>query len=314
VHRLLAVTAAALALGLATTACNTTDPAAAKINGTTITQRQFERELKAFAADKPFVQAQTAPVAGAGNGSVSGDFARFWLGQRVALELIHETRVAEQISVTDADRTAGETTAKQRFAGTQGDATQADAAWAALPTAMRTQIRDLFADREALARSLPPRTGTVQDLLTSTNDVICLTVLPVQDDADAKTVLDQISSGAATFDTVAQSRLAGSSLAASGGRVLDQNGACPASGLINPTVIDQVKPFTVGKPGGPVTLNTSKFLVLVTQVGTNPLDAAMGSVFAAGKVTVDPRYGVWNAKSGQIDSTDPNPASAPAAA
>src|SRR5207249_925700 len=103
VRRLLAVFAALAALSGA--ACGTLGPAAATVNGTHISQRDFDEELRQIADNKTYRQSieQRLPVLGQGRGTVDASFAAQVLTRRILFELVHQEVERRHLKVTATD-------------------------------------------------------------------------------------------------------------------------------------------------------------------------------------------------------------------
>src|SRR5207248_10355563 len=103
VRRLIAVFAALVALTGA--ACGAIGPAAATVNGTHISQGDFNAELREIADNKTYRRSieQRLPVLGQGRGTVDASFAAQVLTRRILFELVHQEVVRRHLKVTAAE-------------------------------------------------------------------------------------------------------------------------------------------------------------------------------------------------------------------
>ena len=100
----------ALVLALLLGACGDggiTTPAAAEVNGKTISGAALEAELDAIRGNAQymeFLSSQGNAVTGAGPGTFSADFVRRVLTRQIFLELVHQEFVRRKLEVTERDR------------------------------------------------------------------------------------------------------------------------------------------------------------------------------------------------------------------
>ena len=268
--RLLAALVAALA---GVSACATVRPNAATVGDVEIHRNDFESEMQKLSG------AATAPI----------EQTRSWLTDRVRFAVADLALDALHLSVSDENRTAGETAAK--------------AAWSdydALPENLQTRLRDGFAAEAALAATQPqPTDQTVSQALGGQDGPLCLTVIPAKDENDAKAAIADLTAGK-TLEEVVTPRVAGSELEATKGAVLDQSGNCPPASQLVASVTQALADVKLNAPSAPVQLTdpngqTVWFVFVTTKAGSGDIKAVLAGLKAhAADVSVDSRYGRWD--------------------
>ena len=97
----------AVVLGLVTSACgDTVRPAAATVNGKTISQDALDDELEAIQGNKAYVEQVEQggfQVLGQGNGTLTNDFVGRVLTRQIFLFLVHEELERKDIAITAAE-------------------------------------------------------------------------------------------------------------------------------------------------------------------------------------------------------------------
>jgi len=313
VHRLLTTAVTAIGLAALASSCSTTNPAAATVNGTVITQRTVERQLRDLVKANAAIGTGTTSTAasGATPGTANGDFARLWVDRLVRLQLVHAEVQRRQIAVTADDRTAGQSEAQQLFS----QAPAADGSAPATPTpsavldrmpkAFRDDLANRLAEEAALGHDLatkPVTAGVVRDVLKNGRDLICVRVLPIASAEVAPKILGQISGGA-DMAQLADAQFAGASGAPKGGLVLGSDGACPAIGQLRQDFASQLGGLDIGKADGPITLGSNILIVRVEQVQVEPIAEFLIAAQRSGTISIDPRYGHFDPDAGVVATT-----------
>ncbi len=208
-RRLVAVLAGGLTL-ITVSSCSTVRPNAAKVGDIDIRRNDFERDMQKLA----------------GTTTASIDQVRTWLTDRIRFAAATRGVSDQHLTVTDADRTKGETLAKGAWQ-----------TYDSLPADLKTRLQDGFAAEIALAGTLPVPDQTVQEALGGQDGELCLTAIPATSEDDAKAAVAELASGKALADVVGP-RVAGGSLESTHGALLTQEGVCPTASQFNGTITD----------------------------------------------------------------------------
>ena len=307
-HRLLTTAAAAIGLAALASSCATTNPVAAKVNGTVITQRTVERQLRDLVKAKAAIGTGTTSTAASGAtlGTANGAFARLWVDRLVRLQLVHAEVQRRQIALTADDRTTGQTEAQQLFQSTPAADGSAPATPTsvldAMPKAFRDDLANRLAEEAALGRTLttkPITAGVVREVLKNGRDLVCVRVLPIASAQDAASVLGQISGGA-DMAQLADAAFAGASGTPKGGLVVGSDGACPAIGQLRQDFATELGGLEIGKANGPLTLGSNILIVRVEQVQVEPIAQFLIAAQKKGTISIDPRYGRFDPDVGVV--------------
>jgi len=146
--RLAPVAVCVLAIGLAASACGSTQSPAFEVNGQATSQSDFDRELDALADNEQFAELYGQPVRNS-EGTVSADLAAAWATIVIQQEILADAVADEDIEITDEDREAAETSASDLFGGAEGGSD----VFGEFPEWFRDRIVDRLAAQEAHLRA-----------------------------------------------------------------------------------------------------------------------------------------------------------------
>jgi hypothetical protein len=164
----------------------------------------------------------------------------------------------------------------------------------------------------ALVAEMPDAGREMYQAGPSVSGTVCLGAIPVDPPEVAGTVLAELESGMSWADAAARYS-ADPGLAGNGGVVFDNQGSeCVAIAVVNP---DLIGPAVEAGVGHPVIVDVGTVTALVT---IRPYDELSGAaqlvlaktatnairwpeLLASADVYVDPRYGVWNAVTAEVD-------------
>jgi peptidyl-prolyl cis-trans isomerase C len=282
------------AVGLA--GCSTFDEndAAAAIDGAEVSQEQFEDTLTVLAANSE----DTGIEEDFDTGSVAGE-----TGRQVLAGLVRATASQQYLAdhgeqVTDADR----------------DAAQASLpAWQSeLPSDVADLVLDFQAAGAARARIAAQDAQARYEESPSDLGVMCVRHIVVDSEEEAQDVLAELEGGA-DFADLAAERSTEQAAASTGGALTDPQTGAPC--LTTAAAIQSfdaafVAGATAAVPGEPTEPVQSPFgwhVILArpySEVEDSVLSIYGARLFAqylqGADVTVDPRYGRWDAESGSI--------------
>jgi parvulin-like peptidyl-prolyl isomerase len=335
VNRPLAAIAGALALALAVSACSTTNPDAATVNGAHLGRTAFEADLHALVSNTAFLKANEAAVAqgspsviGDTKGSISTAFAGQQLSNLVILELIRQELVTRKV-VPDADQISRGEEVAQGILGVSDKTI-----WTALPANVRTKYGQKGADYLAMQKVLSPSTDAeVSKVFDSIKDQleICASHILVATEADANTVVDELKQGK-DFAEEAKARSIDPGSKDTGGSLVGQSGACPTGADLDPDFVKGARAATVGQPTAPIKSSFGYHIIrldkpqptladlrdkLVTYGGQVATKAFISTSTQNATVSIDPHYGTWDKAKGTVVPTvaagtaQPGPSSAP---
>ena len=316
---------------MAASACSTTNPDAATVNGTHINRRGFEADMNALASNDAYMKAAAAAQASGGPtvqgdapGTISTEFAASQLGNVVALELIHAEATTRKL-IPDAEMiTQAETVAKGLLGlpNPQADGgAAADAVWAALPASMKKKYTGLAADFLALQKDLTPKNDTelraIFDVYSKDiPEQMCSSHILVATEADAAAALDDLKQGK-TFADVAKARSTDPGSKDTGGSLRSQDGTCPdPSGFVK-EFVDGARAATIGVPTAPVKTEFGYHIILVEKPIGKPsfedfkpqleptaprlaFQMFLQKSRSGAKASIDPHYGTWDPTSGVV--------------
>jgi peptidyl-prolyl cis-trans isomerase C len=286
--------AGALALCAGLTSCDTVPAKAATVNGSDIRRADFERDIKALAANPSLLN-----LTGGTERSIQGDAARNWLGQLITWQAAEDLLAARGLSVS-ADAT------KQ----IQGQLATGPAA--ELPQSMKDEIVQGAASIQSLDQVPAPSKADLEALyadVPASTGALCARHILVKTEDEANAVLDELAAGA-DFSELAKQRSIEATTKDSGGALVANDGnACRPLGDyqtgFDPSFTAGALAAEPGVPSGPVQTTDGWHVILIRPfdevaddlvklVGTAPGDAALTGVLGTAQVTVDPRYGRWD--------------------
>jgi len=323
VNRLL-LGAGALAVALLATGCSEVRPDAATVNGVGISRSNFEDQLQAY-IDNDEYQAYVASQNGStimgpgGDGTITMQFTANTLRLNIVLELIAQEVERRGLEVTPEVRAEAEEQAKTLF-GPAGPA--ADAVWAAFPGWFQRQTVDGVSNLLALQRDLGG--GTLDDAalkeLYDENPALfgrlCARHILVASEADAAALKAELDAGADFADLAREHGTDGS--AANGGLLYTEGEECPQASQFDADFVAGATSVPTGEVAGPVQTQFGWHVVQVDEAVEVPFEEARSAVQAyasqrasaafseflaeanRGDITVNPRYGFWDAETGTV--------------
>ena len=327
-----------LVVGVATSAgaCGSGRPAAAEVNGSKVSAKLLDDLLGALAPSVPQFK-------GGGKGTFGADGASSVLSFLVERQLVAGLTAERGLEISDADRTAGRT----RLLATLG---QDEAASKEVFDRLSKSNQDHLVEVEAAQVALQADLGKDEDPEVQARETyeanrsqytnVCLSALTIADQAALTAVRARLARGEAFADVAKEVSIDDS--AENGGELeciplsqisdaeaLKQIGAAEKGDVIGP----------IGQPGQLVlvlvrdrqqqTYDEAKAAILqsLPPPGQAELDAFVAPMRSKARITVDPRYGRWDAKaarvvppkpprgattSNRLVPTEPAPASQPA--
>ncbi|MEP6661856.1 MAG: peptidylprolyl isomerase [Acidimicrobiales bacterium] len=337
-NRSLPLLCGALALTLMS-ACGsgsgTTSTDAFSTNGHARSRSSFEDDLKAYSDNVDFATAIATQITvqGTSEGSLNAEFVRQTIGFEIDYELIHEELAAQKVAISPSAATEGARIAAERFGG--------DAVWAKFPKNFR--------DRQTLAWSEVIQLRLHYAGVTSLDDAAlqaafaadstpysrrCLSHILVATLDEATQIEGQLKTGE-DFATIAKAKSIDTGSGANGGELRNQaDGTCQTKDEIDSSYIGEfaaaADAATVGVPTDPVQSQYGFHIILVTKVedvlfndakaavkntllskGNDKFTAWQKDALAKAQITVDPRYGEWDAKTSSVVATTTGTADIP---
>ena len=324
--RIAALVLCTLAFGAACSGSTSTP--AATVNGTAIPTRDLVDELNAIEANPDFINAlQSGGAAGGGLtvvGSTAGSFDAAFVSQvllrQLDYSLIHAELAKRRNVIDDACRVQAQNDVKLNLGNS--DATVGEKLFNKFPKSYQDVLVQRDADVIALEAVLSGQTcGQGPDAAgyynTHPDDFtkLCISLIAVNDQATADTVLAQ-ARGGADFATLARQVSVDAQTKANGGDV-----GCRLPSEFNPTVAALLQAGKTGDVLDPIPGNTGVSIVKITdrqlaplsEVQTQAEELASSNSRQAfstwlrqartdAKISVDQRYGTFNATTYQIDA------------
>ncbi|HUO49184.1 MAG TPA: peptidylprolyl isomerase [Acidimicrobiales bacterium] len=339
--------AALVALALSATACDVTPTAATVQLGSqhaTISQSHLLSDLQMIAGANPAqlgyaacvleLQGATPPtIHGVGDGTVTQDLARFQLNNLVFNELVHMRLAATGHSVTAADLDAARADLlAQLSSGSSPCQLQGQRLADQVPTFIDREVTAL-AEQEKLVSVLgqvdlsPAGLEAYYQAHPSEFQLVCLSAIVVNSQAQAAQIRQQITSGQTTFETAAATSSIDTQSAQSGGQL----GCTPISQVQNQVILGALNGLNIGdisqpvseantvtgqgdvwillkldsKPVTPLSQAASQIRQELLSAHAGPYNAEMQRVAALAKVSVNPQYGSWSTQSGVVSPVPP---------
>ena len=111
--------AVAAGLALLLTACGSASPYAAKVDGTTISPDDLESEMRAIAANEPYLKSVESriQIRGTGQGTFDAAFTGQVLGRQIQYVLVDREIDRRKLKIADAARTAARSEVAQQAGG-----------------------------------------------------------------------------------------------------------------------------------------------------------------------------------------------------
>jgi parvulin-like peptidyl-prolyl isomerase len=322
VKRLLAAAGGALVLCMGATACGSNNSPAATVNGTELSRSDFDADLAAYSGNQAFLATGQAGENAQG-GSVSNDFARKTLRDDILFEIIRQEVARRRLMLPSLDDADVRAETIGRF-----DQSGSPDIFNAFPESFRTRALRQTANVIALERALGH--GPVDDAkVRQTYDAdprrfaeLCVAHIALQTEQEAKSVLAQLRAGA-DFARLARTKSLDESATNAGGKLTNPDGSCPrASDVKDAVFLQAALKAAPGQLAGPVKTSAGWDIIKVVKLTVLPFDTVQTAVRAAadqavvgaarpainailttglnGKITVDPRYGVWDPVGHQI--------------
>jgi PPIC-type PPIASE domain len=255
----------------------------------------------------PTAEPKVPYLAGESNGSIGKGFTRVQLGNLVLLELVHAELVTRNVVPDATQISQGEKVA-------QGVLEVRDPTiWTSFPEALRTKYGQRGAEYLALQKELSPKNDTdLIPIFASVQDQLplCVSHILVATEADAATVVAELKEGKA-FADVAKARSTDPGSKDSGGNLGDaQSGSCPTAKDLDPDFVAGAKAAKEGEPTAPVKTQFGYHIIkldkplptieslraeLTNYGGQQALQQFITKARKEAVVSVDPRYGIWDA-------------------
>jgi PPIC-type PPIASE domain len=284
----------ALALSAGLTSCDTVPAKAATVNGSDISRADFERDIKALAANPSLLN-----ITGATEASIPSGTARDWLAQVITWRAA-EDLLADRGLSPSAD--AVKEFQDQLTAGPAKD----------LPRSMKDEIAHGAASIRTLEQLPAPSKADLEAqyaVSPASTGTLCARHILVKTEDEANAVLEELAAGADFAELAKQSSTEEAAKDTGGALAGTDGNACLP---LNTFQAEYDPDFTAGllaaQPGVPSDPVRSQFgwhviLVrpfdevaddMVKLVGSAPGDAALTGALGTADVTVDPRYGRWD--------------------
>ena len=301
------VGAGALALAVAgltgLSACTAVPARAATVDDSVVRRSDFERDLRELSAHPGLLD-----LTGGTEFSIAGDTARGWLNQVItwtaAEDLLAEAGLEPTQEAVDGIQAqiSSNPTAQELPQDMQDDVVRGAASVDSLSQISAPTAEEL----EAKYNESPASTGAM-----------CLSHILLDTEEEAENVLAELEAGG-DFAELAGKYSIEPAAAQTGGALAANNGnACQAVGqfqtTFDPDFTAGALAATAGEPTGPVQSQFGYHVILARPfdevgedlaelIATAPGDAALSGLLASADITVDPRYGRWDAARGSVVS------------
>jgi foldase protein PrsA len=295
-------------------ACSTVSPSAATVNGDSIDRSTFDDALHAYAGNAAFIalvsQGGQGAVTGNGSDTVTADFARQALQREIVVRVAEQENKARGGQVTPEIEAAARDDVQSQF-GLE--------AFQAFPTSFQKTLIDqnaqIFALRAKVAGSTLDDAALekVFDADPSQFDEVCASHILLNTKEDADAVEARLKAGE-DFAKVAADVSIDTGSASNGGDL-----GCIAKGVTVPEFETPLFAQKVGTISDPVQTQFGYHVIKVTDrkspafADAKPLvlkkvlddsdtdfNKVLNEGLAKAKVTVDPRFGVWNPSLSQV--------------
>ena len=270
--------------------------AAATVDGTEISRADFEDTLTVLAANSE----TTGIEEDLDTGSVAGDAGRGVLNVLVAATASDQYLAANGEAVSAAEREAVDASLA------------ADSPLRGLPDDVFELVLDLQAAAAARGRVAAADAQARYEASPAELGVICVRHIVVEDEAAATEVLAELDDGA-DFPELAAERSTDENAAQTGGALIDPQSGEPcltsaaAEASFDPALVAGARAAVPGQPTEPVESSLGWHVILARPFAEveESVVAIHGSqlfadYLAEADINVDPRYGRWDAESGQV--------------
>jgi hypothetical protein len=335
--------AALVSFGVLGTGCDVS-PAAATVNGVTITQSKLDTQLSDVAQNsysRCLLQLEgglPSSVTGVGGNTVSSQLASSELSTLILGQLISRYLASHHVAVTTsaissarADLEAGLVQAEQS-AGSSPCGVAGRQLVERLPSSFANEEVGFLSDQELLAVSIGHLDLSTTGLKryysshVSAFAEVCLSDIEVLSQSQAQSIRNSIASGSTSFGDAARADSEDTSTSSNGGA----NPCFLMSGLQNASILSAIDALMPGQVSQPVSVTSSTgqtaWLLLqlngrpelpFTQAATLAREMLLGTqsskvseelqhLTKAAHVNVDPRYGTWSHLKGVTPPVPPS--------
>lgn len=304
------LSALAVTLALAATACGSVSPYAARIDNKSISEGDLETELRAIASNGPYLKLVESKqqVTGTGPGTFDAAFTALALTRQIYYQMVGDELAKRKLTVGPDDLAAARVTVIQQI---QGEDVFKD-----FPKSYQDELIRRQAQLDLLTLNLNGITGSIDDAAKAYYDahhddfaVACVSHILVGDQATANDIKARLDAGE-DFATIAKAQSIDTQSATQGG-VLGCD-ISQATGFV-PEFLLAVFSQPVGAVGAPVQTQFGWHVIKVTSRDVPPYDkvkdqarqklAASGQeklltwlqdAVAKAKIEVNPKYGTFN--------------------
>jgi foldase protein PrsA len=289
-------------------ACGSLQANAATVNGTRITQKDVDQELKAIKANSKYLDAldpSRKQILGSGTNTFNSEFTAFVLNQDIDYQLIDSEVARRKLKPAAADIDRAKQTVIRQVGG--------EDVYNAFPKWYQDKLQQRFANVIVLANALA---GGADDAKAqeyykahqSEFEQACTSHILVDSKEKADEIEAKLKSGQ-DFATLAKTESKDTGSAQKGGEV----GCYGRSAQLVPEYLDASFAQPVGQPGPPVQSQFGFHIIKVTSRNVPPYDEVKDQVAQAigqgggqqlqtwitdalkkAKVTVNPKYGKFN--------------------
>jgi len=290
------VTAVALVVGGIVVLAADDGPTAATVGDTEVSQQYVDDELRVLAENETLrdaVKAAQAPALSNAEGSVTSDVGSGWLGLLISQEIAATEVARRNLQTTSPDRDRGRQLAAQAVGG--------EAIFTTLPGWFQDRLVTRWTpvavlEREVTANPTPAMLEQIQGQCPSGRYV---SHILVDTEAEALAIKQQLDDGA-DFGELAQTSSKDTGSARQGGQL----GCIDGQSFVEPFG-SAAAAQPVGVVSDPVTTEFGSHLILVTdeppasELEQLAIQEVLGRTRDA-VVEVDPRYGIWDRRNGQV--------------
>jgi parvulin-like peptidyl-prolyl isomerase len=328
VRKLLVATACSLVLlGAACSDKGGTRPAAT-VNGHNISTQALVDELDAIAGNADYLEAlkqanQGVKIEGDSEGSFDVTFARSKLRDQIFYAIIHDEVTRQGIKADDA---CVEAARKEVYASVGfSDTDKGEATFAKFPKGYQDTLLERDVDLLSLQAHLAGQECVAEDAAKAYYDAnpgefeqTCGSVILVADQAAADAASARLKAGE-DFAAVAKAVSLDTASAANGGDF-----GCKTKSELSTAAISVVFTTPVGEVSAATSLGNGGFVIvkvvsrkqaaledvrqqaaeLAASQASNALQAFLQQFASSATITVDARYGTWNAQRGDIDAPE----------
>jgi len=281
-----------LAGGLAAYLTTGSGAQAFSVAGQSVSQKDLDAELRALADNEALAkvarQSKSTPVAPV-PGSIAANYSAGWITLRINQILVDQEIAKHHLTVTAADRQAGQTLAVQLLGTPQ------------VVRSLPGYVVDRFSRMAALQQALltDPSSRLVEAALAQCPSRRYVANILVTSLAEAQAIKAQLDAGA-DFATLAEQDSIDTSSAQRGGEL----GCLDSEQFVQPFE-QAAQTVPIGQVSDPVQTQYGFHLILVRDE-PQPVDLAsvalneVTSLAQGAHVTLNPRYGTWDRRQGRV--------------